>query len=129
MALDAFTSQEVFRKDHRMILAMNRHQASIVPVRLAYNANGYLAGTVLGRNSVSTHYEAYDDAHASGADTAVGILFNDVLDMPASGTGIGQMIIQGQVFEAALVGLDANAKTDLKSRSVIDGTGTTILIF
>lgn len=128
--LDAVTSTEVFRKDHRMVLAMNRHQAAIVPVRMAYDASGYKAGTVLARNSVSTYYVAYDDSEAvSGGDTAVGILFNDVLDMTASQTDIGHMIVKGEVFEASLIGLDANAKTDLKSRSVIDGSGTTILIF
>jgi hypothetical protein len=127
--LDFVTSGQVFRKDHRMVLAMNRHQATIVGVRVAYDAAGYYAGQVMARNSTSGLYQKYNDAGSSGIDTAVGVLFNDVLDMPASGTDLGQLIVRGQVFEAACVGLDANAKTDLKARTVVDGSGVSILMF
>lgn len=127
--LDAFTSGQVFRKDMRMILAMNRHQAALVPVRLTYAALGYKAGTVLARNSTSLQYEAYDDNASSGLDTAVGILFNDCLDMNTDQPGIGQMLISGQVFQAALIGIDDNAIVDLKGRSITDARGSQILIF
>jgi hypothetical protein len=39
------------------------------------------------------------------------------------------MLVKGEVYESLVTGLDANGKTDLKSRSVIDGSGNTILIF
>lgn len=127
--LDFVTNGQVFRKDHRMVLAMNRHQATIIGVRVAYDAAGYKAGQLMARNSTSGLYQKYNDAGSSGTDTAVGVLFNDVLDMPASGTDMGQLIVRGQVFEAACIGLDANAKTDLKARTVVDGSGVSILMF
>jgi YD repeat-containing protein len=127
--LDFTTSQQVFRKDRRMVLAMNRHQAAIIGVRLAYDAAGYLAGQTMARNSVSGLYQKYAPAGSSGIDTAVGILFNDVLDMPASQTDLGQLIVKGQVFEANCLTLDSAAKVDLGARSVIDGSGVTIMMF
>lgn len=131
MALDFFTSQEVFRKNHPMILANNRQLATIIGVRVAYDASGYLAGTVLARNSVSGYYQAYSDIGASGIDTAVGILFHDipVEDFNGLTSTAAQMITKGNVFETKLIGLDANGKTDLKSRSIVDGFGNTILMF
>jgi hypothetical protein len=99
------------------------------PVRVAYDAAGYTAGQVVARNSTSGLYQKYNDSGSSGTDTAVGVLFNDVLDMPASGTDVAQVIVSGQVFEAACIGLDANAKTDLKARTVVDGSGVSILMF
>jgi len=127
--LDFVTSGQVFRKDHRMVLAMNRHQAAIIGVRLAYEALGYTAGQLLARNSVSGLHTKYATSGSSGTDTAVGVLFNDVQDMAASTTDMGQMIVKGQLFESMVIGLDAPAKVDLGSRSVIDGSGTTILMF
>ncbi len=131
MALDFFTSTEVFRKNYPMVLANNRQQATITGVRVAYNANGYLAGTVMARNSVSGYYQAYSDVGASGIDTAVGILFHDieVEDFNSLTSTAAQLITKGNVFEAKLTGLDANAKIDLGARSVIDGYGNTILMF
>jgi hypothetical protein len=120
---------EVFRKDFPLVIARNRHLASIVPVVLANVALGYAAGTVLGRNSVSGEYMPYDDSGASGEDTAVGVLFNTVDAMSAGTVAGGQMIVRGELFEANLTGLDANGKVDLKSRSVVSGSGDTILIF
>jgi hypothetical protein len=127
--LDFVTSGQVFRKDYRMVLAMNRHQAAIIPVRLAYDAAGYVMGQVIARNTTSGLWSKYVTAGSSGTDTAVGILFNDVQDMPASGTDLGQLIVKGQVFEDACIDLDSAAKVDLGARSVITGTGATILMF
>lgn len=125
-------SGEIFRKDHPMILAARRDLASIKPVRLAFQTDGYVAGTVLGRNSVSGYYQAYTDAGASGQDTAVGVLFEKVeedLFASSGDTRMARMIAGGEVFEDKLTGLDAAAKTDLGSRSIVDATGVTILKF
>ncbi len=129
--LDFFTSTQVFRKNFSAILANNRHQAAISGVRVAYNAAGVAAGTVMARNSVSGYYQAYSDIGASGIDTAVGILFHDIAveDFNSQASTAAQLIVKGNVFEAKLTGLDAAGKTDLKSRSIIDGFGNTILMF
>lgn len=127
--LMARSQTEIFRNDRRIIIARNRHLASIVPVALTYDSDGYYTGQLLARNSVSGEYAKYASGGSSGLDTAVGILFNDVLDAPASTTAAGQMLVRGEVYESLCVDLDADAKTDLGSRSVIDGSGDTILIF
>lgn len=127
-SLDAAVATEIFRKDHPIILACNRHHATILPVRLAYKSGGYAAGEVVARNSVSGEYAAYNDAGASGLDTAAGVLLDAV--EPASGsTDIGRVVFRGEVFQSKLTGLDANAITDLNARSITDGSGTQILLF
>jgi hypothetical protein len=127
--LDFVTSGQVFRKDNRMIIAMNRHHATIIGARLEYDALGYTAGQTIARNSVSGLHTKYATGGSSGTDTAVGILFQDVLDMPAGATDLGQVIVKGEVFEDLCIDLDAGAKVDLGARSVINGSGTTILMF
>lgn len=133
-SLDAKFSGEIFRKDHPMILASNRQLASLLPVRLAYDSDGYAAGTVLGRNTVSTFYEAYDNGASSGLDTAACILFEAVPaeefdGTAASSTTMAVGIFGGEVYKDKLVGYDSNAKTDLNAREIIDATGVTTVKF
>lgn len=120
---------EVFRKDHRLILARNRQLASFVPIVLEYDAAGYYAGQTIARNTTSELWTKYVPAGSSGTDTAVGILFQDVLDMPASAVGGGDLIVRGEVYQDNCLDLDADAITDLGGRSVVSATGSTILIF
>ncbi len=128
-------SGEIFRKNHPIILSTNRHLATILPVRLQYDAAGYSAGEVIARQTsgaASGTHLAYDDNASSGINVAVGILMEDipVEAFPSStGTQVARAIFGGEVFEDKLVGLDAAAKVDLKSRSIVDATGTTILKF
>lgn len=129
---DAKTSQQIFRKDNPIILACNRHQAMLLPIRLAYNASGYKTGRVLARNSTSGFYQNYDDLAASGLNTAKAILFEDVpveQFADSSDTQLARGIFGGKVFEDKLLGLDANGKVDLLSRSIVDATGAQILTF
>lgn len=130
---DAVFDGEVFRKDHPMVIAQNRHLATIQAVRLAYNASGYVAGRVLGRNSVSGQYANYDNGGASGLDTAVCVLFESIdvseIDGGSTGSVIARAIFGGELYEDKLLGLDSAAKTDLGSRSIIDATGVTVLKF
>ena len=131
--LNALTSGEIFRKNNPMVLAMNRHQATIIGALFSYDAAGYAAGTVVARNSVSGLYCAYNDSiAASGVDTAVGVLFNDidVTDFATANSVVLQnVIVGGKVFYAKLTGIDANAITDLKARNVTDATGDVIMMF
>jgi hypothetical protein len=127
--LDFQTSTQVFRKDRRLILAMNRHHATILGVRVAYVSGGYSAGQVMSRNSVSGLHEKYNSAGSSGTDTAVGVLFNDITDMVASQSDVGQLIVKGELYYANCTSIDSDAVNDLKGRTVIDGSGVTILMF
>lgn len=129
MGLGLKISNEIFRKDQPQIFARNRQLAKIMPVMLAFQSAGYKAGVVLARNSVSGLYDKYDDAAASGLGVAVGVLLHDVSDAPSGGVEAAQCCVGGELYESLLTGLDANGKTDLKSRSVIDARGDTVLMF
>lgn len=132
MNIDAKVDNEIFRKDHPMILAANRHLTSIKSARLAYDSGGYVAGQVLGKNSVSSEFADYADAGASGLDTAVGILLEDVpveAFPSTTGSAMARMVVGGEVFEAKCTTLTSSAKTDLNGRSIVDSSGVTIFKF
>lgn len=126
--LDARTSGEIFRADHPIILALNRHLATILPVRLAYVSGGYVAGQVLARNTVTGYFQKYDSGGASGTDTARAVLFESA-DPVSGDTMLARGIFGGWVFESKLIDLDNDAKTDLKATSIIDASGVTVLKF
>jgi len=129
--LDAKVKTQIFRKDFPIILATNRHLATILGVRLVYDADGYLAGTVLARRTDGL-YAAYDDGGSSGLDTARGILFEDVAPeefVATTGTAVARSIFGGEVFKDKLIGLDANGETDLGARTIIDASSVSILKF
>lgn len=131
-SLDAKFDGEIFRKDHPIILSGNRVLASILPVRLAYDSDGYLAGTVIARNTTSGLYQKYDNGGSSGLDTAAAILFGDKAESDFASTGDSQAargIFGGEVFQSKLTGLDAGAITDLGARSITDASGTQVLKF
>ena len=129
---DARYNGSIFRSDNPMILAARRELASIVPVALAYNSNGYLAGTCLARNTTSGQYQAYTNGGASGTGTAAGFLFFNVnpWDFASSADFVlERMVVGGELNSALLTGNDATANTQLGARSIVSATGTTILKF
>lgn len=128
--LDFNTQQEIFRHNNKVLIARNRHLASLIGVRLAYDAAGYDLGQVVARNSVSGLYQKYDTDGSSGTETAVGILFHDVpAALDGTSTDVAQVLIKGEVYEALVTDLDSDAKTTLNGRSIIDGQGNTIFVF
>lgn len=127
--LDVTIDTEVRRRDNRLVLARNRQLASIVPVRLAYDADGYYPGQVIARNTVSGYYQKYDSGGSSGTDTAAAILFSQSLDMTTDTEDVGQAIMKGEVYYDNCTDIDANAVTDLNGRTYVDGNGNTILLF
>jgi hypothetical protein len=130
--IDASFNPQIFRKDNIQVISTNRVLASLLPIRVAYSASGYYAGTVLSRNNVSGFYQSYSAGGASGGGTAACILNRDINpeDFSSSGdtqTSVG--IFGGEVFYNALIGFDANAQTNLNARQIIDALGTTIVKF
>lgn len=131
-SLDAQFLGQIYRADHPIILAQNRQQAVLMPVRLAYDSDGYPAGQVIARNTVSGYYEKYDNGASSGLDTAAAILFEPHPESQFSdsdNTTLGIGIFGGQVFKEKLTDLDSNAITDLGAKTIIDASGIQILKF
>lgn len=132
MNLDAKINNQITRNDFAIILACNRQLATLVPVRLVNNGTSdYKAGLVVGRITTSGLYKNYDDSASDGSQTAVGVLFEDVLasDVPASGLPVARAIVGGEVYLGKLTGFDAAAGTDLGARTIIDASGISILKF
>lgn len=131
---DAKVDNEIFRKDHPVVLACNAHQASLKGVRLAQEEeDGYQAGQVLVRNSGTGFYEKYSSS--SGSYDAACILLHDVDpeamsdDNGASGTALARGIFAGEVYLDKLVDYDSGVLSELKGREIVDAKGTEILRF
>lgn len=133
--LDVSFNGSIFRKDFPMVIATNRNSALLLPVRLRYNSAGYVAGTVLARNTTDGWYEKYDDGASSGLNTAAAILFESILasdfdstSSTGSTTAVG--IFGGcTVYKDKLSGYDSAAGVDLGAKEIIDATGVTTLKF
>jgi hypothetical protein len=127
--IDAGFNGSVFRKDNIQVLSSNRLLASLLGIRVAYAASGYLAGTVLARNTGNGIYQTYLNSGPSGTGTAACILSRDINpeDFASSGdTQASVGIFGGEVYDSALIGLDANAKSNLNMRQIVDAAGVTI---
>lgn len=133
--LDAGNNTSIFRKDHAMIIAQNRHLASILPIRMTYSATDLIAGTVMSRYTSGANsglYAPYVNSGASGIGTAACILMED---HPTSefanntDTTLGRGIFGGEVFKDKLTGLDATAITNLGAKTIVDATAVNVLKF
>lgn len=135
--LDASSSTQIFRKDFPQIIALKREAAVMLGVRLKYRAEGYKAGRVLGRYDMGPNqglFDHYDDTAtgaSSGLATAACILLQDIDLTGATATynPLSKAAFAGYVYQDALLGLDANAKTDLKARTIIGSDGVSVLEF
>jgi len=76
------------------------------------------AGTVLGIDTVSGKYAAYDGAASDGTETAVGILYAQVDATDADAEGVA-VVRHAEVIESELTGIDADGKTDLAAIQII----------
>lgn len=134
-AVGSSFSSEIFRKDFPIIIATNRHTAVMLPVRLAYHADGYVAGQLLAQNSTSKRYVKYNLSGSSGEDTAKAVLFEskpveDFDSTAATGSTMAVAIFGGCVlYKDKLVDYDADALTDLKARLIEDASGTSLFAF
>ena len=121
-SLDVKFKGSIFHKDFPMVIATNRASAVLLPVRLRYQANGYVAGTLLARNTTDGWFQAYNDGGSSGINTASCVLFESIApedfdgaNATGSTTAVG--IFGGcTLYQNKLVGYDANGLTDLGGR-------------
>ncbi|MFW6158990.1 MAG: head decoration protein [Planctomycetota bacterium] len=73
-------------------------------------------GLVLGKVTASGKYKEYDGGASDGTETARAILADEVDLLDESGTAVdteGVGAFRGDFVASALIGLDADAKTDL----------------
>jgi len=120
---------EIFRKDFPQLIAKSMSRLVTMPVRLGYNSAGYPQGQVLARDPADGLYKKYDDAGGSGVNTAVCVLADAVTDLESSGTKLAVGIVHGELYNAALTGMDANGKTDVGGRTYTEADGTVIFSF
>ena len=98
-------------------LEFKRGGITVDATTVGADANGdkvLKAGTPMGVITASGKYGAYNNGHADGTETAVGILPESI--NLRDGDVICGLIVHGSVLEARCSGLDANAKTDLAGR-------------
>lgn len=123
---------DIFHYDQPIVIASRRGSACMEGVQLRYNADGYLAGQVLARNTVDGLYDKYVDGTASGVGTAACILFQPVKveDFPGTtGTVLAAGIVAGcDLFKSKLTGYDAAALVDLKGREFTGFDGVTLVV-
>lgn len=125
----------VFQKSFPQVFATYRGDEVLNPIRLRYDEDGYLCGQVLAQNSVDQTYAKYDDGGASGLDTAVCVLLDDVAaadfeSESATGSVTTRAVFaKAQLYFDKLIGYDTAAGVDLKARTFSDGTGTNLLVF
>lgn len=128
-------SGQVARWDMPIIIATNRNSAVMLPVRLRYDADGYLAGQTLARNTTDGWYEKYASGGSSGTDVARAVLFENhpVEDFDAEtaqGSTMGVAIFGGcTVFKDKLVDWDSDALTDVGGKEITDASGVTLIKF
>jgi hypothetical protein len=76
---------------------------------------GLLAGgTLLGRATATKKYKAYSNAASDGTEVCRGVLRQPV--DTSKGDAVGNIVVSGILKRSKLVGLDANAVTDLDAR-------------
>lgn len=126
--LDANFNSEIFRKDHPMIIAANRHLASIKAARLEYLADGYAAGQVIARDQSDGLFKKFSAVSGGSFDT-VSVLFEDIRANSATGDVLARAVVGGEVYEGKLLDLNASARTEMGAKSVVDASGTEILKF
>ncbi len=130
--LDAGFNPQIFRKDYPQIIACNVHLATILGVRLAYDAAGYNAGVCLAQNSVSGLFQKYANAGASGTGTAKCFLYApiDVSEFASpTATVLERGVFTGELLDASLSGNDSTADTQLGARRFAGSDGITIYKF
>lgn len=121
----------IFRHDAELIIARNMQRASIVGINLGYDSGGYVAGQTLAFNTTSLLYQKYVNGGSSGLGSALCFLLDNPPSDNTTASGNCQLrgLFAGEVFKAALTGLDSTAETSLGGHEYVDFTGVTIFTF
>lgn len=134
-----FFSGSIFRKDYPMPIAMGRQSALIHPVVLRFNSAGYIAGTILAKNTTDGVWDAYNSAGASGTNKADCVLFEshapeDFSSTSTAASASGLVVARGiyggcEVFQQSMPNFANGVLTDLNARLITDAQGVTTMKF
>lgn len=137
MDLNADFQTEVTRYDDPNIVALNRQQATKLGIRLTYDGDGYKAGTVLARNTVTGLYAKYSGGGSSGLNDAVCVLergaaateFASTATHSVANSVLTTAIFGGWVFYDKLTGIDADGIVDMGGKVIVGADGVNLLRF
>lgn len=127
---DANFIKEDSRSNFKQVIAKRSDLVQKAGGRMVSAAMGttvlHRAGLVLGVVTATGKYKPYNNANNDGSEVAVGVLDEDAtVDEFGNGSAIS-IIQRGDLIKGALIGLDANAETDLNAKTYIEH-GTTIV--
>jgi len=124
---DASYKDNIFRKDHYMIFAANRHLASIKPIK-TQSTDELKPGQVMARNTSSGYFEKFSAVSGGSYDSAC-VIIDELSSSEATGTSVLRGVFGGELVKSALSDYDSNANTALGAKEITSGTGTEIVKF
>ena len=131
-ARDALFIASDYRANFKNIIAKRLDQCIFNGGRMKYAASGYVtynAGLVLGyatSGADAGFFKPYNSANVDGSQVAVGILTDEVTTDAQGNGSTAKILVRGVVYQAALIGLDAGAITNLQAKSFVE-LGQTLL--
>lgn len=136
---DAKFNSQIFRKDNPIILAARRDQAVFMGVRVAYDANGYLPGQALVRETSSGLFKKWSAASGGSYDSPC-VLFDSASDSDqlannggvtsgVAGSSLLRALMAAIVYTGNMIEADAGFKTALKSKDMVDAGGVGLTKF
>ena len=124
---DASYKDNVFRKDHYMIFAANRHLASIKSVRLD-STEALKPGQVLARDTGDGYFKKFS-AVSGGSFDSVCVLMDELTSSEASGDSLCRGVFGGELYKTALTDFITESKTAMAAREITDAHGDVIVKF
>ena len=119
---------EIFRKDHLMIFASNRHLASIKAINVT-PAEAHTPGQIMARDDGDGVFKKFS-AVSGGSYTSVCVLMDEVTTDEGDGSkAILRGIFSGELYKSALLDYNATALSDMGGKIVTDAQGDEILHF
>jgi hypothetical protein len=109
-------SSDIYSYQRKEIRAILREELR-VGITLAPTATAIDVGTILGLVTESNHYAPYNNSNTDGSEVARVILAEPV--DPSTGTQNVSAYVEGIFYKDRLIGLDAEAITDLKAREPV----------
>lgn len=124
---DAMFIKEDNRANFKQVIAKRSDLARFSKGRMAKAGVGltvtYPAGLVLGLASSgadSGRYKAYSNAAVDGSEVAVGVLSEEVTTDEFDNGSLAVIIKEAELFQDALVGLDAAGEADLSAKKYVE---------